>query len=102
MQNYPRSRLCPRHAKRAGRQSHWSHRGVTTKCLNVPDRSSSQHWLALKYSLLLPMEVAEGGYDAGLAAAEPGDGREILLTDREHLPEKYRLVFDLDGGGCWR
>jgi len=29
-----------------------------------------------------------------------GMGGEILLTDREHLPEKYRLIFDLDGGAC--
>jgi formamidopyrimidine-DNA glycosylase len=29
-----------------------------------------------------------------------GMGGEILLTDREHLPEKYRLIFDLDGEGC--
>jgi formamidopyrimidine-DNA glycosylase len=29
-----------------------------------------------------------------------GMGGEILLTDRDHLPEKYRLVFDLADGDC--
>lgn len=29
-----------------------------------------------------------------------GMGGEILLTDRAHLPEKYRLVFDLLDGDC--
>ena len=29
-----------------------------------------------------------------------GMGGEILLTDRDHLPEKHRLVFDLAGGAC--
>jgi formamidopyrimidine-DNA glycosylase len=29
-----------------------------------------------------------------------GMGGEILLTDREHLPEKLRLVLDLDDGTC--
>jgi formamidopyrimidine-DNA glycosylase len=27
-------------------------------------------------------------------------GGEILLTDRDHLPEKYRLIFDLADGQC--
>jgi len=29
-----------------------------------------------------------------------GMGGEILLTDRDHLPEKYRLIFDLADGAC--
>jgi formamidopyrimidine-DNA glycosylase len=29
-----------------------------------------------------------------------GMGGEILLTDRDHLPDKYRLVFDLVDGAC--
>jgi formamidopyrimidine-DNA glycosylase len=29
-----------------------------------------------------------------------GMGGEILLTDRAHLPEKYRLIFDLDDGAA--
>ena len=29
-----------------------------------------------------------------------GMGGEVLLTDRESLPEKYRLVIDFEEGGC--
>jgi formamidopyrimidine-DNA glycosylase len=29
-----------------------------------------------------------------------GMGGEILLTDRENLPDKYRLILDLDDGDC--
>ncbi|MEA4910226.1 MAG: DNA-formamidopyrimidine glycosylase family protein [Anaerolineaceae bacterium] len=29
-----------------------------------------------------------------------GMGGEVLLTDREHMPEKYRLVFDFEDGAC--
>jgi formamidopyrimidine-DNA glycosylase len=29
-----------------------------------------------------------------------GMGGEILLTDRDHLPEKHRLVFDLEDNAC--
>lgn len=29
-----------------------------------------------------------------------GMGGEVLLTDREHLPQKYRLILDLADGAC--
>ena len=29
-----------------------------------------------------------------------GMGGELLLTQRDHLPEKYRLILDWEEGGC--
>jgi formamidopyrimidine-DNA glycosylase len=38
--------------------------------------------------------------DDGWLLLNLGMGGEILLTDREHLPEKHRLVLDLDNGSA--
>jgi formamidopyrimidine-DNA glycosylase len=43
----------------------------------------------------LQVETTRGWLLVGL-----GMGGEILLTDREHLPEKHRLIFDLDDTTC--
>jgi formamidopyrimidine-DNA glycosylase len=43
----------------------------------------------------LQVETTQGWLLLGL-----GMGGEILLTDRDHLPEKYRLIFDLADGAC--
>jgi formamidopyrimidine-DNA glycosylase len=43
----------------------------------------------------LQVETSQGWLLLGL-----GMGGEILLTDRNHLPEKYRLIFDLADGTC--
>jgi formamidopyrimidine-DNA glycosylase len=53
------------------------------KCLNVPVEA------------LLQVETTQGWLLFSL-----GMGGEILLTDRDHLPEKLRLVFDLDDDTC--
>jgi formamidopyrimidine-DNA glycosylase len=43
----------------------------------------------------LQIDTTQGWLMLGL-----GMGGEILLTDRDHLPEKYRLAFDLADGAC--
>jgi formamidopyrimidine-DNA glycosylase len=43
----------------------------------------------------LQVETTQGWLLLGL-----GMGGEILLTDRDKLPEKYRLIFDLADGNC--
>lgn len=71
------------------------------KCLNVPvvefqaaltgaeirDVTARGKWLQV--------ETTQGWLLLGL-----GMGGEILLTDRDNLPEKYRLLFDLADGDC--
>ncbi|MBN1814585.1 MAG: Fpg/Nei family DNA glycosylase [Anaerolineae bacterium] len=71
------------------------------KCLNVPveefqaaltgaeirDVTAQGKWLQV--------ETTQGWLLLGL-----GMGGEILLTDRDNLPEKYRLIFDLADGAC--
>ena len=71
------------------------------KCLNVPeeefqaalagaeirDVSSHGKWLLV--------DTTPGWLLLGL-----GMGGEILLTTRDHLPEKHRLVFDFADGAC--
>jgi formamidopyrimidine-DNA glycosylase len=71
------------------------------KCLNVPEETfveslSGAQWLdALHRGKWIFAET-----DKGWLLFNLGMGGEILLTSRDHLPEKYRLVFDLDGGAC--
>lgn len=74
---------------------------VQPKCLNVPvvefvarlsgarivDVSAHGKWLKT--------ETSQGWLLLNL-----GMGGEILLTDREHLPEKWRLAIDLAEGAC--
>jgi formamidopyrimidine-DNA glycosylase len=71
------------------------------KCLNVPvaefqaaltraeirDIAARGKWLQV--------ETTQGWLLLGL-----GMGGEILLTNRDNLPEKYRLIFDLADGSC--
>lgn len=42
----------------------------------------------------------EGRTDRGWLLFNLGMGGELLLTDRRHLPEKYRLVFDFSDDTC--
>ena len=71
------------------------------KCLNVP---AEQFQAALTGARIrevtahgkwLKVETTQGWLLLGL-----GMGGEILLTDRDHLPEKYRLILDFDDGDC--
>jgi formamidopyrimidine-DNA glycosylase len=71
------------------------------KCLNVP---VTEFQAALTGAAIrdiaargkwLQVEMTQGWLLLGL-----GMGGEILLTDRDNLPEKYRLIFDLANGAC--
>jgi formamidopyrimidine-DNA glycosylase len=71
------------------------------KCLNVPVEEFQAALAGAEIRDVTPrgkwlqVETTQGWLLVGL-----GMGGEILLTDREHLPEKYRLVFDLHDGTC--
>ena len=71
------------------------------KCLNVPVEDFQAALSGAEIRDVRPrgkwlqVETTQGWLLLGL-----GMGGEILLTDRGNLPEKYRLVFDLDDGAC--
>jgi formamidopyrimidine-DNA glycosylase len=71
------------------------------KCLNVPVEEfraalgGARIVGVTAHGKWLKVETTQGWLLLNL-----GMGGEILLTDRGHLPEKYRLIFDLDGEGC--
>jgi formamidopyrimidine-DNA glycosylase len=71
------------------------------KCLNIPvaefqDALTSAQILAVTpRGKWLQVKTSKGWLLLNL-----GMGGEILLTDRAHLPEKYRLIFDLDGSAA--
>ena len=71
------------------------------KCLNVPVEAFQTALSGAEIRDVMPrgkwlqVETTRGWLLLGL-----GMGGEILLTSRESLPEKYRLIFDLDDGGC--
>jgi formamidopyrimidine-DNA glycosylase len=71
------------------------------RCLNVPVEEFQAALAGAEIRDVTPrgkwlqVETSQGWLLVGL-----GMGGEILLTDREHLPEKHRLVFDLDDGTC--
>lgn len=71
------------------------------KCLNMPEDTFG---VAVSGTGILDVE-AHGKWlkvrtTAGWLLLNLGMGGEILLTDRMHLPEKYRLVFDFEDGSC--
>ena len=71
------------------------------KCLNVPVPDLQAALIGARitgvaaHGKWLKVETTGGWLLLNL-----GMGGEILLTDRAHLPEKYRLIFDLNGGAC--
>ena len=71
------------------------------KCLNVPKEAFVE---ALTGARLL--DVTHRGKwlfvetTQGWLLLSLGMGGEILLTTRDALPEKYRLIFDFDDGAC--
>lgn len=71
------------------------------KCLNMPvedfDRALTGAAIrgVTSRGKWLQIETTQGWLLLGL-----GMGGEILLTDRDHLPEKYRLILDFDDGTC--
>jgi formamidopyrimidine-DNA glycosylase len=71
------------------------------KCLNLPE---DDFRAALAEAGILGV-VAHGKWlkvqvTTGWLLLNLGMGGEILLTDRDHLPEKVRLIFDLADGQC--
>ena len=75
------------------------------KCLNVPVEEFQSALSGAEIRDVTPrgkwlqIETTQGWLLLSL-----GMGGEILLTDRDHLPDKYRLIFDLDSdvdeGAC--
>ena len=71
------------------------------KCLNLPVGEFREAVLGTQirevtaHGKWLKIELTSGWLLLNL-----GMGGEVLLTDRQHLPEKYRLVFDLDDGAA--
>jgi formamidopyrimidine-DNA glycosylase len=71
------------------------------KCLNVPVKEFQEALTGARirgvsaHGKWLKVQTSQGWLLLGL-----GMGGEILLTDREHRPDKYRLVFDFAGGDC--
>lgn len=71
------------------------------KCLNVPIEvfhtalTGSQIRTVTAHGKWIEVDTTQGWLLLGL-----GMGGEILLCDREHLPEKYRLILDLDDDDC--
>ena len=71
------------------------------KCLNIPveefqDSLSGAEILEVSaHGKWVQVRITPGWLLLGL-----GMGGEILLTDRGHLPEKYRLILDFEGGDC--
>jgi formamidopyrimidine-DNA glycosylase len=71
------------------------------KCLNVPEEdflaalTGTTIRNVTSHGKWLQVETTRDWLLLGL-----GMGGEILLTDRDHLPEKHRLVFDFEDGTC--
>jgi formamidopyrimidine-DNA glycosylase len=71
------------------------------KCLNLPEDEfraavgNAQIRSVTSHGKWLKVETTQGWLLLNL-----GMGGEILLTDRDHLPEKHRLVFDLADGAA--
>jgi formamidopyrimidine-DNA glycosylase len=71
------------------------------KCLNVPEQefqaalTGAEILAVTPHGKWLQVETSQGWLLLNL-----GMGGEILLTSRDRLPEKYRLVFDLGDGAA--
>lgn len=69
------------------------------KCLNLPENDFAS---AVQGARILRV-TSHGKWikvalDSGWLLLNLGMGGEILLTDRHHLPDKHRLILDLDEG----
>jgi formamidopyrimidine-DNA glycosylase len=71
------------------------------KCLNVPVEEFAARLTGAQirgvsaHGKWLKVETSQGWLLLNL-----GMGGEILLTDRQQMPEKWRVAFDLAGGSC--
>lgn len=71
------------------------------KCLNFsPEEFSDSLSGAHLEKFLQRGKWIEGQTDKGWLLLNMGMGGELLLTDRSHLPEKRRLIFDFFDGSC--
>src|SRR5512133_1924318 len=71
------------------------------KCLNLPAdeftlRLSGARFEQFRYR----GKWIEGRTDKGWLLINMGMGGELLLVDRSHLPEKYRLIIDFTDATC--
>ena len=71
------------------------------KCLNLPEEEFRAALTGAEILAVTPhgkwirVQTTHGWLLLNL-----GMGGEILLVDRAHLPEKHRLIVDLEGGAC--
>jgi len=71
------------------------------KCLNLPEAefrsalTGAEILSVTPHGKWLQVQTSQGWLLLNL-----GMGGEILLTDRDHLPEKFRLILDLADGAC--
>jgi formamidopyrimidine-DNA glycosylase len=71
------------------------------KCLNLPpDRFTSSLSGGRFEKFFQRGKWIEGQTNRGWLLLNMGMGGELLLTDRRHLPEKYRLIVDFTDGSC--
>jgi formamidopyrimidine-DNA glycosylase len=71
------------------------------KCLNVPVAEFQAALTGAEIRAVVPQgKWLEIETSRGWLLLSLGMGGEILLTDRNNLPEKYRLVLDLADGAC--
>lgn len=74
---------------------------IQPKCLNIPEAefgtalTGAQILAVTPRGKWLQVETTQGWLLLNL-----GMGGEILLTSRDHLPEKYRIIFDLADGAA--
>lgn len=74
---------------------------VQPKCLNLPVDEFVQRLSGAKFEQFSYRgKWIEGQTDKGWLLINMGMGGELLLTDRSHLPEKYRLIFDFADATC--
>lgn len=71
------------------------------KCLNLP----TEEFVAALSGAIIEEVTYHGKWiqtrtSHGWLLFNLGMGGEILLSSRQHMPAKYRLVFDFDDGSC--
>jgi formamidopyrimidine-DNA glycosylase len=71
------------------------------KCLNIPEAEFQDALMDAQILAITPRgKWLQVKTSKGWLLLNLGMGGEILLIDRAHLPEKYRLIFDLDDGAA--
>src|SRR5512139_2379130 len=71
------------------------------KCLNLPQAEFQAALTGAEILAVTPHgKWIQARTTQGWLLLNLGMGGEILLTDRAHLPEKYRLIVDFTDGAC--